>query len=55
MATIGKYPQTWKLNLSTTETVSAVFHLNNKEAKCELISTQPTKPCPFALSSNTVK
>jgi len=36
MATVGEYLQTWKLKLSTTQTVSAVFHLNNKEAKCEL-------------------
>jgi len=36
MATQGEYLQTWKLKLSTTKTVSAVFHLNNKEAKREL-------------------
>jgi len=36
MATLGEYLQTWKLKLSTTKTVSAVFHLNNKEAKLEL-------------------
>jgi len=36
MATVGEYLQTWKLKLSTTKTVSAVFHLNNKEAKHEL-------------------
>jgi len=36
MATLGEYLQTWKLKLSTTKTVSAVFHLNNKEAKREL-------------------
>jgi len=36
MATVGEYLHTWKLNLSTTKTVPAVFHLNNKEAKCEL-------------------
>ena len=38
MATIGEYLQTWKLKLSTTKTVSAAFHLNNKEAKRELRS-----------------
>ena len=32
MATLGEYLQTWKQKLSTTKTVSAVFHLN-KEAK----------------------
>ena len=36
MATLGEYLQTWKLKLSTTKTVSAAFHLNNKEAKREL-------------------
>jgi len=36
MATLGEYLRTWKLKLSTTKTVSAVFHLNNKEAKPEL-------------------
>jgi len=35
MATIKEYLQTWKLKLSTTKMVSAVFHLNNKEAKCQ--------------------
>jgi len=34
MAATGEYLQTWKLKLSTTKTVSAVFHLN-KEAKRE--------------------
>jgi len=32
MATLHEYLQTGKLKLSTTKTVSAVFHLNNKEA-----------------------
>ena len=36
MAKLGEYLQTWKLKLSTTKTVSAVFHLNSKEAKREL-------------------
>ena len=36
MATLGEYLQTWKLKLSTTKTVAAVFHLNNKESKREL-------------------
>ena len=35
MATVGEYLQTSKLKLSTTKTVSAAFHLNNKEAKRE--------------------
>jgi len=33
MTTTGEYLQTWKLKLSTTKMVLAVFHLNNKEAK----------------------
>jgi len=36
MATVGEHLQTWKLKLRTTKTVSAVVHLNNKEAKREL-------------------
>jgi len=36
MATASEFLQTWKLKLSTTKVVSAVFHLNNKEAKREL-------------------
>ena len=36
MATVGEYLQTCKLKLSTTKTVSAAFHHNNKEAKHEL-------------------
>jgi len=36
MATIDEYLQTWKLKLSTTKKVSAVFHFNSKEAKHEL-------------------
>jgi len=36
MATLDEYPQTWKLKLCTTKMVSAVFHLNNNEAKREL-------------------
>ena len=35
-ATVVEYLQTWKLKLSTTKTVSAVFHLNNKEAESQL-------------------
>jgi len=53
MATVAEYLQTWKLRLSTTYTVSAAFHLNNKEAKRGLKSNTTTKPCPSALSPNT--
>jgi len=47
MATIGKYLQTWKLKLSTTKTVSAAFHLNNKEAKRELKVNFNNETLPF--------
>jgi len=46
IATVGEYLQTWKLNLSITKTVSAAFHLNNKEAKRE---SQPQQRNPDLL------
>ena len=36
MSTLSLYLQTWRLKLSQTRTVTAAFHLNNREAKCEL-------------------
>ena len=36
MSTLSAYLQTWRLKLSHTKTVSAAFHLNNREAKREL-------------------
>jgi len=47
MATLGEYLQTWKLKLSTTKTVSAVFHLNIKEAKRELKVNFNNETLPF--------
>jgi len=47
MATVGEYLQTWKLKLSTTKTVSAAFHLNNKEAKRELTVKYNNEILPF--------
>jgi len=47
METGGKYLQTWKLKLSTTKTVSAAFHLNNKEAECELKVKYNNETLPF--------
>ena len=47
MATLGEYLQTWKLKLSTTKTGSAVFHLNNKEAKRELKLNFNNENLPF--------
>jgi len=47
MATVGEYLQTRKLKLSTTKTVSAVFHLNNEEAKRELKVNFINETLPF--------
>jgi len=47
MATLGGYLQTSKLKLSTTKTVSAVLHLNNKEAKRELKVNFNSETVPF--------
>jgi len=47
MASLGEYLHTWKLKLSTTKTVSAVFHLNNKEAKRELKVNFNNETLPF--------
>ena len=35
MTTISNYLQTWRLKLSHSKTVTAAFHLNSREAKCE--------------------
>jgi len=43
MAIVGEYLQTWKLKLSTTKTVSAVFHLDNKEVKTCCRTSQQDK------------
>ena len=51
MATLGEYLQTWKLKLSTTKTMSAVFHLNNKEAKRELKVSFNNETLPFCSKS----
>ena len=36
MTTLSEYLQTWRLKLSHTKTVTAAFHLHNREAKREL-------------------
>ena len=36
MSTLSSYLQTWRLKLCHTKTVTALFHLNNREAKREL-------------------
>jgi len=53
MATLGENQQTWKLKLSTTKTVSAVFHLNNKESKRELKVNFNNEILPFYSNPNT--
>ena len=53
MSTKSEYLQTWKLKLSTTKTVSAVFYLNKKKLNVSWKSTSTTKHCPFAPSPNT--
>jgi len=52
MATVDEILQTWKLKLSTTKTVSAVFHLKNKEAKRELKVNHNNKNCLSAPNPN---
>ena len=47
MATLGEYLQTWNLKLSTTKTVSAVFHPKNNEAKRELKVNYSNETLPF--------
>ena len=41
------YLQTWRLKLSHTNTVTAAFHLNNREAKCELKAYNNGRLLPF--------
>ena len=36
ISTLSAYLQTWRLKLSHTKTMTAVFYLNNREAKCGL-------------------
>jgi len=56
MATItSEYLQTWKLKLSTTKTVSAVFHLNNKEAKHKLNVNHNNETLPFSSGSKYLR
>jgi len=52
MPTLGEYLKTWKLKFSTTKTVSAVFHLNNKEVKRELKVNFNKETCPSLPSPN---
>jgi len=53
MPTLGEYLQTWKF--STTKTVSAALHLNNKEAKRELKVSFNNETCPSAPSPSSLE
>ena len=47
MSTLSAYLQTWRLKLSHTKTVTAAFHLNNREAKRELKVYKNGRRLPF--------
>ena len=47
MSTLSAYLQTWRLKLSHTKTLTAAFHLNNREAKRELKVYNNGRLLPF--------
>ena len=47
MSTLSAYLQTWRLKLSRTKMVTAAFHLNNREAKRELMVYNNSRLLPF--------
>ena len=47
MSTLSAYFQTWRLKLSHTKTVTAAFHLNNREVKHELKVYNNGRLLPF--------
>ena len=47
MTTLSAYLQTWRLKLSHAKTVTAAFHLHNREAKRELRVFNNDKTLPF--------
>ena len=47
MSTLSAYLQTWRLKLSHTKTVTAAFHLNNRQAKRELKVYNNGRLLPF--------
>ena len=47
MSTLLSYLQTWRLKLSHTKTMTAAFHLNNREAKRELKVYNNGRLLPF--------
>ena len=50
ISTLSAYFQTWRLKLSHTKTVTAAFHLNNREAKRELKVYNNGRLLPFCLT-----
>ena len=51
ISTLSAYLQTWRLKLSHTKTLTAAFHLNNREAKRELKVYNITTMVDFYRSS----
>ena len=51
MSTLSAYLQTWRLKLSHTKTVTAAFHLNNREDKRELKVYNSGRLLPFCPTS----
>ena len=49
ITTLSAYFQTWRLKLSHAKTVTAAFHLRNREAKRELKVENNDKILPFCL------
>ena len=47
MSTLSEYLQIWRLKLSHTKTVTAAFHLNNRESKRELKFNNNDRLLPF--------
>ena len=47
MCTLSAYLQTWRLKLNHTKTVTAAFHLNNRETKRELKVYNNGRLLPF--------
>ena len=47
MSTLSAYFQTWRLKLNHTKTVTAAFHLNNRETKRELKVYNNDRLLPF--------
>ena len=47
VSSLSAYLQTWRLKLSHTKTVTAAFHLNNREAKRELKVYNNGRLLPF--------